>query len=156
VSNYRFAASESADAGRADFITDSISNGIQVSLRSPAPRQRASRARGARSHPPSGSSNSVTSAWAEEAGRQWQEWVHAHGDPLRLLLSQLERLGAVSVTDDAVRLEPLGIQAVRSKLERDNLFVPVLPAPDEMTPDDLVLVWMHGSDDDLGGAHRRG
>ena len=86
---------------------------------------------------------------AAEAGRQWQEWVDAHGDPLRLLLGQLERLGAVSVTDDAVRLEPLGVQAVRSKLERDHLFVPVLPAPDKMTPNDLVLVWMHGSDDDL-------
>src|SRR5712671_31917 len=86
----------------------------------------------------------------EEAGRQWQEWVDADGDPLRLLLGQLERLGAVSVTDDAVRLEPLGVRAVRSKLERDHLFVPVLPAPDKMTPDDLVLVWMHGSDDDLG------
>ncbi len=88
-------------------------------------------------------------AAAEEAGRQWQEWGDAHGDPLRLLLGQLERLGAVSVTDDAVRLEPLGVRAVRSKLERDHLFVPVLPAPDKMTPDDLVLVWMHGSDDDL-------
>ena len=86
---------------------------------------------------------------AEEAGRQWQEWVDAHGDPLRLLLGQLERLGAVSATDDVARLEPLGVQAVRSKLERDHLFVPVLPAPDKMTPDDLVLVWMHGSDDDL-------
>jgi hypothetical protein len=86
---------------------------------------------------------------AEEADRQWQEWVDAHGDPLRLLLGQLERLGAVSVTDEAARLEPLGVQAVRSKLERDHLFVPVLPAPDKMTPDDLVLVWMHGSDDDL-------
>ena len=86
---------------------------------------------------------------AEEAGRQWQEWVDAHGDPLRLLLGQLERLGAVSVTDDIVRLEPLGVQAVRSKLERDHLFVPVLPAPDKMTPNDLVLVWMHGSDDDV-------
>jgi hypothetical protein len=86
---------------------------------------------------------------AEEAGRQWQEWVDAHGDPLRLLLGQLERLGAVSVTDDAVRLEPLGVHAVRSKLERDDLVVPVLPAPDKMTPDELVLVRMHGSDEDL-------
>ena len=86
---------------------------------------------------------------AEEAGRQWQEWVDAHGDPLRLLLDQLERLGAVSVTDDVARLEPLGIHAVRSKLERDDLYVPVLSAPDEMTADDLVLVCMHGSADDL-------
>jgi hypothetical protein len=86
---------------------------------------------------------------AEEADRQWQEWVDAHGDPLRLLLGQLERLGAVGVTDDAVRLEPLGVHAVHSKLERDDLFVPVLPAPDKMSPDHLVLVRMHGSDDDL-------
>jgi hypothetical protein len=86
---------------------------------------------------------------AEEAGRQWQEWVDAHGDPLRLLLGQLERLGAVSVTDDVMRLEPLGVQAVRSKLVRDHLSVPVLPAPGEMTPDDLLLVLMHGSGDDL-------
>jgi len=86
---------------------------------------------------------------AEEAGRQWQEWVEAHGDPLRLLLDPLERLGAVIVTDDVARLEPLGIHAVRSKLERDDLHVPVLAPPDEMTADDLVLVCMHGSDDDL-------
>jgi hypothetical protein len=86
---------------------------------------------------------------AEEADGQWQEWLDAHGDPLRLLLGQLERLGAVSVTDDAARLEPLGMQAVRSKLDRDGLLVPVLPAPDEMTADDLVVVFMHGSDDDF-------
>ena len=86
---------------------------------------------------------------AEEGGSQWQEWVGAHGDPLRLLLGQLERLGAVSVTDDAVRLEPLGVHAVRSKLERDELYVAVLPAPDKMTAADLVLVRMHSSDEDL-------
>ena len=86
---------------------------------------------------------------AEEADKQWQEWLDAHGAPLQLLLGQLERLGAVSVTDDAARLEPLGIQAARSKLDRDGLFIPVLSAPDKMTPDDLVLVFMHGSDDDL-------
>jgi hypothetical protein len=40
---------------------------------------------------------------AEEADRQWQEWVDAHGDPLRLLLGQLERLGAVSATADVAR-----------------------------------------------------
>ena len=85
----------------------------------------------------------------EEAGRQWQEWLDAHGDPLRLLLGQLERLGAVSVTDDAARLEPLGVQAVRSKLESDGLLVPVLPSTDKMTADDLVVVFMHGSDDDF-------
>jgi hypothetical protein len=86
---------------------------------------------------------------AEEADSQWQEWVEAHGDPLRLLLGQLERLGAVSLTDDVARLEPLGVRSFCSKLERGHLFVPLLPAPDKMAPDDLVLVWMHGRDDDL-------
>jgi hypothetical protein len=85
----------------------------------------------------------------EEGGRQWQEWLDAHGSPGQLLLGQLERLGAVSVTDDVARLEPLGVQAVRSKLESDGLSVPLLSAPDKMTADDLVLVFMHGSDDDL-------
>jgi hypothetical protein len=66
---------------------------------------------------------------AQEADRQWREWADAHGDPLQLLLGQLERLGAISVTDDVARLEPLGVHAVRSKLERDHLFVPLLPAP---------------------------
>ena len=86
---------------------------------------------------------------ADEADRQWREWVDAHGDPLRLLLGQLERLGAVSVTEDAARLEPLGVRAVRLKLERDGLSVPELPAPDAMTADDVVLVCMHGSQGDL-------
>jgi hypothetical protein len=84
----------------------------------------------------------------EEARGQWQEWVDAHGDPLRLLLDQLERLGAVSVTDDVVRLEPLGLHAVRSKLEADDLLVPVIPAPDKMTADDLVLVRLHSSEEE--------
>jgi hypothetical protein len=95
--------------------------------------------------------HAATVGLAEEvADRQWQEWLDAHGEPLRLLLGQLERLGAVSVTDGVARLEPLGVHAVRSKLESDGLFVPVLPAPDKMTPDDVMLVFMHGSDDDLG------
>ena len=85
----------------------------------------------------------------EEAGRQWQEWLDTHGSPLRLLLGQLERLGAVSVTDDVALLEPLGVQAVRSKLESDGLLVPVLPPTDKMTADDLVVVFMHSSDDDF-------
>lgn len=83
---------------------------------------------------------------AEEADRQWQEWADAHGDPLRLLLGQLECLGAVSATDDVAHLEPLGLRAVSLKLERSGLSVPALPPPDEMTPDDLLLVWMHGDE----------
>ena len=90
----------------------------------------------------------ATADLEEEADGQWQGWIAAHGDPLRLLLGQLERLGAVSVTDDVARLEPLGMLAVYSKLERDGLYVPVLSAPDKMTAD-LVVVFMHGSDDDF-------
>jgi hypothetical protein len=55
----------------------------------------------------------------------------------------------VRVADDVARLEPLGMEAVRMKLERDQLSVPLLPALDEITPGDLVLTRMNGSDEDL-------
>ena len=41
------------------------------------------------------------------------------------------------------------MHVVCSKLDREGLLIPVLSAPDKMTPDDLVLVCMHGSDDEL-------
>ncbi len=85
-----------------------------------------------------------------EAERQWQEWVDAHGDPTELLLSQLERHGAVSVADGVVRLEPLGLYAVRSKLVEDGVRISLLPPPDEMTPDNLMQVRLDCTEQDFG------
>jgi hypothetical protein len=83
------------------------------------------------------------------ADRQWEEWTRAHGDPARLLLGRLARLSAVTVADEVARLEPLGLFAVAAKLRASGVRVPELPPSDKMTADDVVLVSMLGTEDDL-------
>jgi hypothetical protein len=83
------------------------------------------------------------------AGRQWEEWVGAHADPARLLLGQLAKLSAVTLADDVARLEPLALFAVGAKLRASDVHVPELPPPGEMTADDVVLVSMLGTEEDL-------
>jgi hypothetical protein len=83
------------------------------------------------------------------AGRQWEEWVGAHGDPARLLLGQLAKLSAVTLADEAARLEPLALFAVGAKLRACDVHVPELPPPGEMTADDVVLVSMFGTEEDF-------
>ena len=50
---------------------------------------------------------------------------------------------------DVARLDPLGLYAIRSKLEEDGLLVPLLPPRDQMTPDDLLLVELDGTEQDF-------
>jgi hypothetical protein len=83
------------------------------------------------------------------AERQWKECVRAHGDPARLLLGQLSKLSAVTVSDDVARLEPLAVFAVAAKLRACDVHVPELPPPDQMTADDVVLVNMFGAEEDF-------
>jgi hypothetical protein len=83
------------------------------------------------------------------AGRQWEEWVGAHGDPARLLLGQLAKLSAVTVDGEVARLEPLALFAVGAKLRASGVHVPELPPPGEMTADDVVLVSMIGTEEDF-------
>lgn len=85
----------------------------------------------------------------DAAESQWEEWVRAHGDPARLLLGQLEKLSAATVTDEVARLEPLAKYAVAAKLRACGVHIPELPPSDEMTADDLVLVSILGTDDDF-------
>jgi len=85
----------------------------------------------------------------DAAGPQWEERVGAHGDPARLLLGQLVKLSAVTVADEVARLEPLALFAVAAKLRTCGASVPELPPPGEMTADDVVLVSMFGTEDDL-------
>lgn len=85
----------------------------------------------------------------EAAERQWEEWTGAHGDPGRLLLGQLAKLSAVSVTDEVARLEPLALFAVGAKLRACDVQVPELPPPGEMTAGDVVLVSMSGTEEDF-------
>jgi len=83
------------------------------------------------------------------AGRQWEEWVGAHGDPARLLLGHLAKLSAVTVADEVAHLEPLALFAVGAKLRACDVHVPELPPPGEMTADDVVLLSTLGTDKDF-------
>jgi hypothetical protein len=99
-------------------------------------------------------SESVKSAAIAEvppaaAEHQWAEWTSAHGDPAGLLLGQLEKLSAVTVADEVARLEPLALHAVTAKLRAYDVHVPDLPPPGAMTPDDVVLLSMSGTEEDF-------
>jgi hypothetical protein len=87
----------------------------------------------------------------DAAERQWAEWASAHGDPAGLLLGQLENLSAVTVADGVARLESLARHSVAAKLRACDVHVPDLPPPDEMTPDDVVLLSMFGTKEDFAG-----
>lgn len=83
------------------------------------------------------------------AQRLWAEWTDAHGDPADLLLRQLERLRAVSLTAGAARLEPLGLAAVTERLVSAGVTVPKSPPAAEMEARDIVLVGMTAPRADL-------
>ena len=85
----------------------------------------------------------------DAAERQWEEWADAHGDPAGLLLGQLAKLSAVAVADGVARLEPLALHAIAAKLRACDVRVPDLPPPGEMTPDDVVLLSMFGTEEDF-------
>jgi hypothetical protein len=85
----------------------------------------------------------------DAAERQWEEWAGAHGDPAGLLLGQLAKLSAVTVADEVARLEPLALHSVAAKLRACDVHVPDLPPPAAMTPDDVVLLSMLGTEEDF-------
>jgi hypothetical protein len=85
----------------------------------------------------------------DEAERQWEEWTGAHGDPAGLLLGQLTKLSAVTVTGEMACLEPLALHAVAAKLRDCDVHVPVIPPPGEMTPADVVLLSAFGTEEDF-------
>jgi hypothetical protein len=63
------------------------------------------------------------------AKRAWDGWVRTHGDPTRLLVSELSALEAVAVPEKnggVVRLTPLAMWALREQVIRDGVKVPVL------------------------------
>jgi hypothetical protein len=94
-------------------------------------------------------SAAIAEVHPDAAEHQWQEWTGAHGDPADLLLGQLAKLSAVTVTDEVARLEPLALHAIAAKLRACDVHVPDLPPPDEMTADDVVLLSMFGTEEDF-------
>jgi hypothetical protein len=66
---------------------------------------------------------------SSRARRAWARWVRKHGDPARLLVSELSALDAVAVPErngGAVGLTPLAVWAMREQVIRDGVKVPVL------------------------------
>jgi hypothetical protein len=83
-----------------------------------------------------------------QAEEEWQAWTHVYGDPAEYLLGMLRELSAISLPDQArdedvedepiARLTPLGGWAMRELLLEDDVEIPLLPSPDQMTAQDLL------------------
>jgi hypothetical protein len=80
----------------------------------------------------------------DEAAGARQALLDSSGDPARLIIGMLAKLGAMhppAPDDGAVRLTPLGLWAVREELTDIGVEIPLLPASvDEMTAEQLLLV----------------
>ena len=81
---------------------------------------------------------------SSRARRAWDGWVRKHGDPARLLVSELYALDAVAVPErngGVVGLTPLAVWALREQVMRDGVKVPVLSTRmAEMSAAALVLM----------------
>jgi hypothetical protein len=79
---------------------------------------------------------------SSRARRAWDGWVRKHGDPGRLLVSELTALQAVAAPErngGMVGLTPLAVWALREQVMRDGVKVPVLSTRiTEMTAASLV------------------
>jgi hypothetical protein len=84
-----------------------------------------------------------------EAAQVWQAWVAAHGEPGTVLYGRLAELAAVEIDDETVRATPLALDALYPDVLDAGVEVPLLPAPDDMTAADLVLVGRDGTDEQL-------
>jgi hypothetical protein len=81
---------------------------------------------------------------SSRARRAWDGWVRKHGDPARLLVSELAALNAVTVPErngGVVGLTPLAVWALREQVMRDGVKVPVLSTRmTEMSAASLVMM----------------
>ncbi|WNV82108.1 hypothetical protein [Umezawaea sp. Da 62-37] len=69
---------------------------------------------------------------------KWSAYSAANGDPALVLLSRLKGLGAVEFDTGAARMTPLGAAIMREQMVDGGFDIPVMPAVEDMTADDLV------------------
>jgi hypothetical protein len=78
----------------------------------------------------------------DRAGRAWENWVSAHGNPANTLLSELAEVGAVTLppTDDGtIHYTPLALREMRLQLIDEGVDIPLLPATaSELTANQLL------------------
>lgn len=85
--------------------------------------------------------DAVTEHLPESQARQaWDAWVTEHGDPGTVLAERLERLGAVTLEDEVLRMTPPAQHTLRLELLDAGVEVPLLPPVEEMTAADVVEV----------------
>jgi hypothetical protein len=94
-----------------------------------------------------------------KAAKAWKSWTRAHGDPAEYLLGLLAELGAVTLSDQpsagrdedgrVARLTPIGTWAFREVLAGEDVEVPLLPPPDQMTAADLVAAVTDLDEDEM-------
>jgi hypothetical protein len=91
----------------------------------------------------------ATGELSPAAGRKiWTAWARAHGDMADVLLGRLAGHGAVQLDGDTARLTPLGLWRMREELS-DEIDIPLLPEPEDMTAADLVAFCVHASESEL-------
>jgi hypothetical protein len=93
-----------------------------------------------------------------EAERVWREWVSAHGDPMRLLLTWLASTGVIRLTDEPdademIVLTPLGRYGARGVLIECGVDVPVFPDVAEMTAADVLEMGMAATEEEFDAAY---
>jgi len=78
------------------------------------------------------------------AGRWWDSWTSAYGDPVRWLFSELAELGAVDVpaADDGVpALAPLALWGLREQLRLEGIEIPrISTSREQLRAADLVAL----------------
>jgi hypothetical protein len=96
----------------------------------------------------------------DDATQAWTAWTQVHGDPAVALLSWLAGLGAVSLTGEpagaeeeaeegpVARLTPLGMWAMREQLTEEDVEIPLLPPPGQMTAADLIAATLDAPEPD--------
>jgi hypothetical protein len=98
----------------------------------------------------SAATDGLPPAQAEEA---WQSWVHAHGDPARLLVDLMAELHAIEIADaedgPVARLTPLGLAGIRTQLVESGVEIPLLPDAEHMTAAQLIATAEYASEEEF-------
>jgi hypothetical protein len=87
--------------------------------------------------------------------RAWDGWVRGHGDPTRLLLSELAALRAIDppgADKGTIELTPLALWALREQLRLDGIEIPLLKAASDQMSAAALVTFVDGVSEAEGNA----